>query len=725
MSRRKPEHSGSGSITPGQLWILVKVNKRFCVSLGLLGAFFAFVLGLMEVPYYSSTSKLQFKSADVGKTLVQAVINESDNLGIKEFMDRSLGVVRSDSFREELAAQIKAAEGKRRLVLAWAVGSRLRIQYALERLGISRPQYEPIDLDSLSKDEIAALLIKMINATPDYKEQTAEIAITGLEPLTVSRINSIVVEALIQTNGKIKQAELEKSIDFLRSQRESARQKLVEANDNLRLFYQEHPEMMSNQQKPNAIDERADLIDQKKKLIEDQESNRKLLAFYKKKYMNFGKDSDTTAEVFNKFKAELVELKYKRKKFIFQGYSEKDDGILELDKKIAELEKILSNSNNQHVEEARLVGVGHDQTISDKIMELQDTIKKQQFEVEAITKRLEKVNPNTGDMSRALMLVENLKLDVRLATSLFEEITKKLEYAEMRKSGGDDEQILLKDSPSVPIRSNGSPIVLRVFFAFCVGLMLAISWLVLSATFSFRITDWQNVVDMGLNYIGLLHDYDPDLSEILMNLDCLDKGDSGEVPILLCTSPEESVSFEEVQMLSNFLARQGELSLFILVGETRLNPRFRLVSDIGFAKVYSHPNEKEFVLQIDDRESIKSLRECIKILEDTYKVRYACVFLYFLRGLNDPSYHLGLKIASKILLLGPPAKYTSEDYFKLVYGLKDLSSTNFAFAELSIGRPKARSSRRRAPDFKQFSEQYAQRESPGLGQKVKDIFFDP
>lgn len=675
---------------------------------------------MLEVPTFTSKSKLLFKVADTGKTLMQATLNESDNLGIRELMDRSIGVIESDTFREELATVLKSDMSTERLVLAWSISSRMRVQYALSRLGLGGVEHEPIRLKSLSKEEIAALLGKMISVGADYKEQTAEVRLTSLDPRTAERLNNVVVKAFIQTNSKIKESDLGKSLDFLDKQKEGARRKLVETNDNLRLFYQENPELLNANSKSNPIDERGEIMARRSQLLEDIESNRKLLEFYKSKYANFSKNSDTTAEVYNKFKQELIELKYKRKKYIFQGYDEKNDGIVEIDKKIAEIERILSSSKLQgDLSEGRLVGVGHEQSLSDKIMELQDTIKKEQFEVEGLKGRLEKASTKSESLSHSMLLLENLKVDVRLATNVFEEMSKKVEYAQMRKDG-DDQQILVKESASLPTRSNNIPLSLRVFFAFFVGVALAISWLIFSSLLSFRITDSQNVESLGIRFAGVLSEFDPELSQVLMNLDCLDTPEGAETPVVLCTSPQQSVTHEELQLLTNFLARQGEKSLFILVGSTRLHPKFQLVSDIGFAKVYSHPNEMEFVLVIYDKETIKSLRECIKILEETYQLKYGCVFLYFENGILDPNYHVGLKVASQVLMLGAPARYTSADYYKLVYGLKNLKDAKFAFAEVRRRRrgPTARIPTG-APDVAGFPQH-----PPSFLDKVKGTFFD-
>src|SRR4051812_30540176 len=95
--------NNNNSLTPKQFLILVRENRRLCLPAGLAGALLVFVAGLFEVPYFTSNAKIQFKLSDTGKTMIATVLNETDGLGAKEFMDRSVDVVRSDSFRGELA----------------------------------------------------------------------------------------------------------------------------------------------------------------------------------------------------------------------------------------------------------------------------------------------------------------------------------------------------------------------------------------------------------------------------------------------------------------------------------------------------------------------------------------------------------------------------------------------------------------------------------------------
>ncbi|MGZ6469350.1 MAG: hypothetical protein ACXWQJ_18760, partial [Bdellovibrionota bacterium] len=673
MTRRKSDVNISGNFTPSQLWIVLKANRRFCFGFALAGALFSLVTGLFEIPYYESYSKIQFKSFDMGKSVAQTMLQDADSLNMKEVMDRVVSLLRSDSFHEELATVIKNDRNKSNLVLAWAVGKRMRLQYAMRRLGLSTSEEPQIDLDSLSEEEVSALLGKMIDVFPDYKEQSELIKITGLEPVTVQKVNSFVATALMSASEKIKAAEIKRSIDYLERQKEAARVKMVEAGNNLRLFYSDNPELAGQATRSSPMEERSELQGEKEKVTEQLESNKKLLAFYRQKYLNFSKDSDTTAEVYNKFKQELIELKYKRKKFLFEGYDEKNEGILELDSKIANLEKILSasGSENAGIGEKHLVGIGHDQNLSEKILELQDSLKKQQFELESLTTRIKKITPQANGISKSILLMENLKTEARMANELFEELSKKCEYAKMRK-GGDDQLMRQSESPSLPQGPVNIPTTLKVFFSFFVGLALAISWLIMNLIFTTKITDWQSVEDLGINFAGILHDFDPDLSEILMNLDCLDRDPGTETPIVLCTSPEQSIPYQDIQLLSGYLARQKEKSLFIIVGETEINRRFELVNDLDFAKVFAHQNGKEYLLQISDKNTIKALRESIKILEDSYDLRYSCIFLYFVDGINNPNYHVGLKLASKVLLLGVPAKFSGGEYFKLIYGMKDL-----------------------------------------------------
>lgn len=711
----------STSLTPTQFWILVRENRRASVLAGLAGALLMFVACLFEVPYFTSTAKLQFKIADTGKTVIATVLNEADGLGVKEFMDRSVDVVRSDSFHEELAALVKSSEERDRLVLAWAVGARLRLQYARARLGIGEVHYEKIPVEELSQEEIAALLGKMISIIPDYKMQSADVSISALDGPTAERVNSLVIRALINTNEKIKAREMDKAIDFLEQQKNAARKKLAEANDNLQIFYHEHPEMIGLGTRPTAEDERTALVSQRDRVRESLQSNRKLLDFYRQKYASFGKDSDSTAEVFNKFKQELIELKYRRKKYIFQGYDEKNEGIVELDKKIAETEKILAGAGADANGAKHLVGVGHDQNLSEKILELQESIKKQEFEAESIEARLSKMSSKSHNLSQSMLLLENLKGDVRMNTELFEELNKKVEYAQMRRNG-DEQQILVKESPSLPLTSSGAPLRWRILFAFIVGMAVHTSWLILSMLFSTKIIDWQNVEDFGVNFAGVLREYDPDLAEILTNLDCLDRPDHVETPIVLCAAPENSVSQAELHLLTSYLASHEEKSLLTVVGQSTVLPNYRLTSDIGFAKVYTSANEKEFVLQITERESIKSLREVVKILEENYRLRYSCVFLFFTEGVADANYYVGLKMASKVLLLGRPARYTAAQYLNLLKGIKDLRIANFAFVDLRRAARRARSNRPRRAHRGAAPANYR---SPTLPERVRDIFFDP
>ncbi len=676
-------------------------------------------VGLFEIPRYVSQSKVQFKTFDAGKSIAPSIVQAIDELDTRDVMDRSLAILNSDLFQDELANFAQQDTAERRLVLSWGQGIRMRLAYARKKLGLGEVNHENVKLNELSKVEVASLLLKMVEVQPDYKDKTATVSISALDALTAQQINYTVVKAFISANEKLRADEEAKFIEFLSKQREDAQRKLVAANESLQVFYAQNPELVNTHTQSNLMESQSETRAQREKMVEQLEANRKLLAFYREKYMNFTSEADSTAEVYNKFKQDLIELKYQRKKYIFEGYDEKNDGIVEIDRKIADIEKILSNTGAKSIgiSNKRLVSIGHEQNISQKILELQDSLKKQQFEIESLDSRLNKTKPKAEAASKSLLALENLRREVRLATELFEELSKKFEYAHIRKNN-DERQITLKESPSFPQTPVNVPRALRIFFAFFIGVALAISWLILHSISTLKITDWQSVEDMGLNFAGTLRDYDPDLSEILLNLNCLDSDTDAKTPIVLCASPQESVRYEQVLLLTNYLARQDEKSLFVLVGDAPVHTKFDLVSDLGFAKVYVGKNSKEFFLQVTDKSTIKSLPECIEILEKTYSLKYACVFLLFVAGINDPNYHVGLKLASKVLLLGAATKYNRADYFRLLFGLKDTSNSNLAFVEM-----RGRDRRMSAPTRRDFADDFYE---PARAPKksLKSIFFD-
>lgn len=688
MSRRGRSHtrlSHAASISWTQARVVFLAHWRVFAAVGAVFALLSVIFALCEPPRLRATAVLKLKVFDIGKAVNNDPLKGSDSSSQKELLDSQAKLIRLKDFEEELAKVAPAELRGEQLALAWGMGERFRVNLLLRRMGVSSREPASVDVTTLTSGELLALLSRITEVIPNYEDGTLAVQVDALNEETARKVALTMAQAYIATSRKLELQEIQSSITFLRSQRDLLRKRLVEAEDSMRRFFQDNPILANETVKKAALEDTARLQGEFTAKTDELDASRRLLEFYKKKFSGFMKSSDTTTEVYDKFKQELVELKYKRKKYIFQGYAETHEGIIELDEKIKNAERVLASAGD--ITGKNVVSVDHEAKLSAKIVELQDLIKKQEIDLEAL--KVRKANAekrSTIDPDQELLL-DDFQRDVRLSREMFDEISRRLETATMRLAASEGYLTLLL-SPNFATLVRSLPTGKRVVFSFLVGFVLAVAAGLSLAVARRLVIDELNVNDMGLKYAGDLRTTNSTRAKVLLNLGCTYRGEGvGKAEIVLCSSPSGTAGVAQVLMLTDYLGKQKEKSLFIIVGDMDISGHFQMRSDLGYAKVFTSADGTQFILQISDEDTIYSIRECLAITESQYRLKYSMVFLYIQSGAECLAYPFGQQLADKMLLIGPSAKHSSAEYFKLVEGFKNIDEVYVALTETQRKAP--------------------------------------
>lgn len=685
MSRmgRHTRFTYAASLTWGQARVILSLYWRQC----LLGAFvfagISILSSLSEPARYQSVAVLKVKTFDISRSLNAEQLKDGDAASGREVVDRQARLAASGEFGEELARVVSEDPERTQLRLSWGVGDRFRLALALGRLGMGDADLPAISTDTLTPNELAALFGSMADIRSNYLEASIEIRVQSLHRETAIKVANYMGQALVRASSRNERAEIGKSLEFLRDQKDKLRHRLVDSEESLKQFYRENPGLASETARRSITEDANSLGDELKKKTDELLASKRLLEFYKKRFSSFMKNSDTTTEVYDKFKQELVELKYRRKKFIFQGYSESHEGIREIDEKIAMAEKVLNSAGD--LTGRNVVSVQNEGQLSEKIVTLQDTIKKIEIDIDGTNKRKAEADARSKVLPEKEMLHTDFQRDVRISREIFDDVSRRLELAEVRASNAHGVLSLLTAVSAALVHR--LPAGKKVFFFALMGFVLTAAASVLLAVARKLIVDELNVLEMGFKFAGNLRPSNSDRAKVLLNLGCDYRPEkTGDPTIVLCSSPKGDAGAAQVLLLTEHLARQREKSLFIIVGSLDISRHFTLRSDLEYARVYTSADGGQFILQISDEETVYSIRECLAIVEAQYRVKYSMIFLYFQEGDECLVYAYGQQLASKMLLIGPKAGCTSAEYFRLVDGFQNLDEVYVALTETKRGR---------------------------------------
>jgi uncharacterized protein involved in exopolysaccharide biosynthesis len=682
MSRTGRSHTRltyAASLTVGQAKIILGLYWKQCLLGAALCSLFTVILALCEPSKFQSQVLLKVKTFDISRSSAAEMLRDSDSASKKEIVDRQAQLASAKDFAEELSRLLLNDPERAKLKLNWGLGERFRMNLLLTRTGLGGMEIPPVNLEALRPEERAALVAAMTEIRPNYLENTIQVKVASTDPFTAKRISLLVGQSFVHASRQGEQREISDSLQFLHAQKGRLRERLIQAEDDLKNFFKENPLLASETARKSITEEATTIKEDLARKADELKSNERLLQFYKSKFSSFLSSSDTTTEVYDKFKQELVELKYQRKKFIFQGYSPEHEGIQEIDQKITNVEKVLASAGD--ISGRNVVSVGHEAQLSEKIVNLQDQIKKQQIEIDTLRGRQVSAEARTKTLPEQEMLYGDFQREVRLSREMFDEIARRVEVAELRAANGDGILSLASAEPhtsQVPNLPTGK----RVVFAFIVGLLMAGAASFFWAVARKRIVDELSVHGMGFKFAGNLRPSNTEKAKLLLNLGCSYSQTMREKPsIILCSSPKGVSQVAQVLSLTDYLGKQKERSLFIIVGDAGIHNHFRLRTDLGYAKVYSSADGIQFVLQITDEETVHSIRECLALVEAHYKVKYSMIFLFIENGSECLVYPYGQKLADKMLLIGPSAQCSAGEYFHLVDGFEKLDEVYVALTQ--------------------------------------------
>ncbi len=683
MSRMGRSHTRltyAASITWSQAKVILSMYWRHCFAGAFLFSFLSIVFAFTEPPRYRSKAVVKVNAVEAAKSQDISVLASMNK---KDLIDSQIKLLQMTEFEEELKKIVANDPENNQLNLAWGIGEKFRLSLLFNRIGISQDLKSKVDINTLSGQELLALFSAISEIKANHPESAFEIQVDALQPETAQKVAAYLAEGYIKTSDIFYKKEVDASMLALRKQKEDLRKRLVDSEEALREFYRENP-LLANEADKQSVSKNANSLksDYNAK-IDELNSNRRLLEFYKKRFSSFMKNSDTTTEVFDKFKQELIELKYRRKKFLFQGYTEDNPGIKEIDEKIINVEKILNSAGD--MSGRNVVSVGHEAELSKKIVELQDTIKKEEIELDQIEKRMKAAEQSSKMLPDQQILLDNFQRDVRIARELFEDVSKRIEVTEIKNNTHESILTLLPTrSYAYPVKS--LPTGSRLFFSFLVGLVFTAAATIIFAIIRKKVIDELNVAEMGFKYAGDLKPSNSNKAKVLLSLGCNYRSDKGDAAIVLCSSPKGNVGVSQVLLLTDYLAKQKERSLFIIVGEIDISDHFQLRANLQYAKVFCSADNSQFILQISDEETLYSIRECLEITERQYKVKFSMVFLYIDQGAECLAYPHCQQLADKLLLIGPSATCSSWEYFRLVEGFQNLDEVYVSLTEAK--RPK-------------------------------------
>jgi uncharacterized protein involved in exopolysaccharide biosynthesis len=639
----------------------------FCVLV--IGALNAFQT-LTEVPLYVSTSKLQLQSFDVARSVDERASAANDVLNDSVRLTNAVLVFQSEVFLNELANELQSRHDKENLVLSWGIGRRLKLSYALYRLGITDVQYQKVDTNLLTPEELGLLLSGMIQVTPVQTDQTIEIKISALEEKTAYAINRAVLAAFMRANQKLDQDQIDSSIDFLKGQAQAAKDRLDAAESKLADYMKSHLNVTTDAATGTFMSEFLTMRMKKQEVERSIEADHQLLADLKTKLKNLDTGGESAGEVLEALKAELLQLKFQRAKLLEQGYPETHPGLMSLERRIASSEEFIQRSQPKDSIDARDVyGIaGYRKDLAGKIIQTQEALTKEELESKGVAERLHEMEIEVNDIPSNEVVVNSMKREVAQTAELYGELTRRLELMRVRSQSS---KSMLREvtAPNALTSPNPLPFWPRIVFGFFAGLVFGLSVILLMDTVKPRVAMREDVESSGFQYAGKYRGTADSCAEILAALECIfnRRRENDPTPIVLCGAASPALTLSSFVPLIDYMASRNEHVLLVAEDDTLLPKGYEDYTLVDGVKIYRYPGGKKDLIQVSSAENFG----VIKMLLEEYASQYSAVFLFVSRGFESSVYSLCRNIANRILLFGEEGCHTIEDYRNLSAGFTD------------------------------------------------------
>ena len=646
-------------------------SQRYILVIGtlLIGTLNAFQT-LTEVPLFVSTSKLQLQTFDVGRSVDNraSVANDVMNESIR--LNNAVLVFQSEAFLNELAKELQLNKDKSSLVLSWGVGRRLKFSYALYRLGLTKVEYQRVDLNKLSTEELGLLLSGMIQVKPVSTEQTIEVRISALEEKTAYAINRAVLSAFVRANQKLDQDEYDRSIAFLNEQVKATKERMDGAELKLADYVRGHMNVTTSSTSGTFMSEFVSTRLKKQELQGNIEADKQLLAHLSAKLNTLNGSTESSSEVIEALKMELIQLKYQKAKLLEQGYANDHPGVLALNLKITSSEEFIHRGDKQKSIDARDVygATEYRKDLAGKIIQIQELLMKQELQLKGLGTRIQEMEVEANDIPSNELTVNSIKREVTQAAELYSELMHRLELMRVRSqaSKGTLREVT---SPNALTAPNAIPFWPKIIFGIFAGFAFGISVVLLIDTLKPRLVMREDVESSGFQFAGKYRGTIDSCAEVLAAMECIftRRKEDDPTPIVLCGSATPALTLSTFIPLIDYMASRDESVLLVAEDDTLVPSGYDDYNLLEGVKLYRYPGGKKDLIQVSSAEHFG----VVKLLLAEYASSYSAVFLFVARGSESSVYSLCRSVANRILLFGEEGCHTMDDYRNLSAGFTD------------------------------------------------------
>jgi hypothetical protein len=397
----------------------------------------------------------------------------------------------------------------------------------------------------------------------------------------------------------------------------------------------------------------------------------------------------------------LVELKYTRMSLKRNGYSERDTGVIELDQKIRNIEKLVTDARRG------LSSTGDDfngstdfqKDVVTKVAQLEDSLIKDQYELKSVDENIGTIEKEVKEIPQKGIIKNSLKREIETFSMLHADMFKRMHLTTINSLQDRGNFIIAKD-PGFPGAPINLPISKKLLFSIFIGVALAFSIILVRESLSPKIIERGDLENAGFGFAGRYNNSLASRAEILASIDCLpvNAPERTGTQVILCASPFTGVDIRYFEPLAKYLADRSKKTLMVAIGHTIIPEGYEKVNTSRFVHFFKYPGGNEdlvWVLEGDAFDSVKSVL-------DQQKDSYHTIFIFVQDALNSSVYSLTQKMADKLFLVGETGKHSLKEYLALTKGFS--KRTEMYAALLQSYGPE-----RLQPDYQDIQQKIIQR----------------
>ena len=665
----RQEHAGAtaSKFSLRRFKIILRSGARVLIACTLVIASINAMQALTEIPFYVSTSKLQLESFELGRMVEDPGMAANEAINDSVRLNNALLVFQSETFYKQLAQEVQNSPDKGSLVLSWGIGRKLKLSYALYRLGLSKVEYQKVDPSKLNLEELRILLSSMIQVSAVPTDQTVEVKVSALEEKTAYLINRTVVTAFSRANQKIDADQFQQRISFLHDQGESAKQKLDVAEQKFADYIKVHVNASGDGVQGTFMSGFLALQMKKQEIEYSISADRQLLASVNEKLKASDTSQESEGEIFEALKSELLSLKYKRTKLLEQGYAKDHPGVTALDRSIANSDEFIRKSQPKRAADGKSIfGVTeYRKALAEKVFRIQDELVRQEQELKGVSIRLSGMASEVEQLPTAGMMANSLRGDVTRANELYSELTKRLEITRVRSQGGRN-TLREVTAPNALTPPSTLPFVPRIVFGIFAGLLFGVSAVLVMDSIRPKLAVRADAESSGFKYAGLFGGSPDSCAEVLAALDCIysDKSMDHATPVVLFGGASPAIQLQTFLPLIDYMGSRGENVLFVVESKNFMPDSASTETQMAGMKMHRDRKTNKDIIQISGAHDFGMIR----LILTEYADYYDAIFLFVEKGSESSVYSLCRGIANRVLLVGEEGSHTVEEYRNISNG---------------------------------------------------------